>query len=125
VDETLEKAYAFLLSKQHKDGGWGEDFRSCSERHWVDLPEGHVVNTSWALLSLMTMQKPPIAVIEKGIKWLIKKQLRNGDWTQTTTSGVFNYNCAISYSGYKNIFPIWALGKYNSLSQNGQGTQSA
>ena len=41
-------------------------------------------------------------------------QLPNGDWEQTTVSGVFNYNCAISYSGYKNIFPIWAMGVYLS-----------
>lgn len=26
--------------------------------------------------------------------------------------GVFNKNCMISYSAYRNIFPIWALGEY-------------
>lgn len=26
--------------------------------------------------------------------------------------GVFNRNCMISYSAYRNIFPIWALGEY-------------
>ncbi|KAM3749852.1 hypothetical protein ACB098_05G216900 [Castanea mollissima] len=26
--------------------------------------------------------------------------------------GVFNKNCMISYAGYRNIFPIWALGEY-------------
>jgi len=113
VDMTLQKAYTFILSKQHKDGSWGEDFRSCSEHRWVDLPQGHVVNTAWALLSLMTMESNlPMDAINKGIKWLMKMQLPNGDWAPTTISGVFNGNCAISYSGYKNIFPIWALGKY-------------
>lgn len=29
-------------------------------------------------------------------------------------SGVFNRNCMISYSAYRNIFPIWALGEYRS-----------
>jgi squalene cyclase len=28
--------------------------------------------------------------------------------------GVFNNNCMISYSAYRNIFPIWALGEYRS-----------
>ncbi|OEL14923.1 Cycloartenol synthase [Dichanthelium oligosanthes] len=28
--------------------------------------------------------------------------------------GVFNQNCMISYSQYRNIFPIWALGEYRS-----------
>jgi len=120
VNFTLQKAYAFLLSKQHKDGSWGEDFKSCSERRWVDLPEGHVVNTAWVLLSLMIMEPIPRDAIDKGIQWLIKKQLPNGDWTQGTSSGVFNYNCAISYSGYKNIFPIWALGRYITQTENGK-----
>eukprot|EP01126_Amoeba_proteus_P004184 TRINITY_DN11414_c0_g1_i17.p1 TRINITY_DN11414_c0_g1~~TRINITY_DN11414_c0_g1_i17.p1 ORF type:complete len:580 (+),score=109.10 TRINITY_DN11414_c0_g1_i17:1123-2862(+) len=111
LDSTLEKAWSFLLEKQHEDGSWGEDFRSCCERRWVDLPEGHVVNTSWALCSLMLKNSPEEA-IHRGIEWLIKKQLPNGDWEQEGVSGVFNYNCAISYSGYKNIFPIWALGMY-------------
>ena len=29
--------------------------------------------------------------------------------------GVFNKNCMISYSQYRNIFPIWALGEYRCL----------
>ena len=43
-----------------------------------------------------------------------RKQLANGDWNQESISGVFNANCAISYSGYKNIFPIWAFAAYHS-----------
>ena len=31
---------------------------------------------------------------------------------QESISGVFNKNCMISYSNYKNIFPIWAIGRY-------------
>jgi len=46
IDHALAKGFEFLLDKQHEDGGWGEDFKSCVERRWVDLPEGHVVNTA-------------------------------------------------------------------------------
>jgi len=112
LDVTLNKAYSFLLSKQRADGGWGEDFKSCVERRYVEAKEGHVVNTAWAVLALMTMENPPRDVIDKGINFIVKMQLPNGDWAQGGISGVFNYNCAISYSGYKNIFPIWVLGKY-------------
>jgi len=115
LDTCLDKAFKFLLSKQHKDGSWGEDFKSCTERVWVDLPRGHVVNTAWAIISLMNMEPLPKQAIDKGIEWLIEKQLPNGDWEQDTISGVFNANCAISYSSYKNVFPIWALGKYINL----------
>ena len=29
---AVERACQFLLEKQNGDGGWGEDFRSCTER---------------------------------------------------------------------------------------------
>uniref|UniRef100_A0A6B2KZ30 Terpene cyclase/mutase family member n=1 Tax=Arcella intermedia TaxID=1963864 RepID=A0A6B2KZ30_9EUKA len=117
VEPTIKKGTQFLLSHQHEDGSWGEDFKSCVEKRWVDLPDGHVVNTSWAVLALMNLDPMPMKAIEKGIKWLVQQQLPNGDWEQTTISGVFNNNCAISYSGYKNIFPIWALGRYLSITK--------
>jgi lanosterol synthase len=112
--ETVTKALDFLLRHQRSDdGGWGEDFRSCAERRWVEYKESHVVNTAWATLSLMLAERPEHAdAVKRGIQCLMKRQLPNGDWEQQGISGVFNYNCAISYSGYKNIFPIWALGHY-------------
>lgn len=35
--------------------------------------------------------------------------------SQENISGVFNKSCAISYTNYRNIFPIWALGRFSSL----------
>jgi squalene cyclase len=37
-----------------------------------------------------------------------------GDWPQQQISGVFNKNCMISYSNFRNIFPIWALGAFGA-----------
>lgn len=34
---------------------------------------------------------------------------------QENISGVFNKTCAISYTSYRNVFPIWALGRFSSL----------
>eukprot|EP01128_Nolandella_sp_AFSM9_P003513 TRINITY_DN150_c3_g1_i1.p1 TRINITY_DN150_c3_g1~~TRINITY_DN150_c3_g1_i1.p1 ORF type:complete len:801 (-),score=149.28 TRINITY_DN150_c3_g1_i1:66-2429(-) len=112
IKKALRLGFNFLLKRQHADGSWGEDFRSCVEIRYVDLPQGHVVNTAWAVLSLMRMEKPNVSAIEAGINWLRSMQLPNGDWEQTTISGVFNFNCAISYESYKNVFPIWAMGVY-------------
>jgi len=101
-----------LLTKQKSNGGWGETFKSCSSHEWDENPEAQVVNTAWAALSLMEANYPDKKPIQKGILYLMKMQLPDGNWNQENVSGVFNATCAISYSGYKNIFPIWALGMY-------------
>ena len=46
-------------------------------------------------------------------------QLLDGDWLQEGISGVFNKTCMISYSNYKNIFPLWALGMYGKVKYGG------
>ncbi|KAJ3639032.1 hypothetical protein Zmor_019077 [Zophobas morio] len=84
-------------------------------------------------------QKEPI---KRGIDLLKQRQLLNGDWVefllyeiyikvthhkfigclcgatlcrrkpQESICGVFNKNCMINYSNFKNIFPIWALARF-------------
>ena len=81
------------------------------------MPEGQVVNTAWAVMSLLK-GGGDMSAIENGVKFLLEKQYPNGDWTQERIKGVFNANCAISYSGYKNMFPIWALGRFAKMHPN-------
>jgi squalene cyclase len=50
--------------------------------------------------------------LKKVFRLLITRQQETGDWEQESISGVFNHNCMISYTGYRNAFPIWALGRY-------------
>lgn len=102
----------FLLSKQNTDGSWGESFESCVTKQYVQHREGQVVNTAWALLALMACEYPCGAAIEKGIQFLIDKQTESGDWDQQGISGVFNFNCMITYTSYRNVFPLWALARY-------------
>jgi len=71
-----------------------------------------VVNTAWALLALMAAEFGEKEVIEAGIQVLLSRQSRIGDWPQESISGVFNYNCMITYANYRNAFPIWALNRY-------------
>lgn len=109
---AMDKAASFLISKQQADGGWGESFESCISKQYVQHQTSQVINTSWALLSLMAMDYTDKAVIDKGIQLLVSRQLPNGDFEQEGVSGVFNHNCAITYTSYRNVFPIWALGRY-------------
>jgi len=109
--KSITKAVEFLLSKQNFDGGWGESYLSCVYKSYVQHKQSQVINTAWAVLSLMSAQADPNA-IRKGIQFIVNKQSSNGDWNQEGISGVFNGNCMISYTNYRNIFPIWALGRF-------------
>ena len=112
LDKGINHACQFLVSKQQVDGGWGESFESCSKQVYTQSKQSQVVNTSWALLSLMAANFEDKTVIEKGINLLLERQTRTGDWLQENISGVFNYNCMITYTAYRNIFPIWALSRF-------------
>ncbi|XP_033842260.2 lanosterol synthase [Periophthalmus magnuspinnatus] len=111
----VEGACRFLLSRQMEGGGWGEDFESCEQRKYVQSSEPQIHNTCWALLGLMAVRHPDTEAIERGVQLLITKQLPNGDWPQENIAGVFNKSCAISYTSYRNVFPIWTLGRFCSL----------
>ena len=115
INKSVSQACGFLLTKQKSDGGWGETYQSCSDLVYTEAKESQVVNTAWALLSLMIAEGKNKKEIDQGIQLLIKRQTDLGDWEQEGISGVFNYNCMITYSAYRNTFPIWALNRYYKL----------
>ena len=117
LDETvllksMSQACEFLVVQQKLDGGWGETFESCSKLQYTQANKSQVVNTAWALLTLLTAEFKDKNIIEAGVEVLLGRQTEIGDWSQENISGVFNYNCMITYANYRNIFPLWALGRY-------------
>ncbi|XP_071328727.1 lanosterol synthase [Trachinotus anak] len=115
VCAEVQKACQFLLDRQMPDGGWGEDFESCEQRRYIQSSAAQIHNTCWALLGLMAARHPDRRAIERGVQLLIDKQLPNGDWPQENIAGVFNKSCAISYTSYRNVFPVWTLGRFSTL----------
>ncbi|XP_037685834.1 lanosterol synthase isoform X3 [Choloepus didactylus] len=113
--EEVSRACGFLLSRQMEDGGWGEDFESCEQRRYVQSSKSQIHNTCWALMGLMAVRHPDVEALERGVRCLLRKQLPNGDWPQENLSGVFNKSCAISYTSYRNVYPIWTLGRFSHL----------
>ena len=133
----VKRACKALLAKQRSDGGWGESYKACEISEWVEHPDGsQVVNTCWALLSLMYAGCPHRKDIEKGIKLLMERQQSDGGWLQEGIEGVFNKSwfvtshfmtcressallsslltslSMISYPNYKYYFPIKTLGMF-------------
>uniref|UniRef100_UPI00358E27D6 lanosterol synthase isoform X2 n=1 Tax=Myxine glutinosa TaxID=7769 RepID=UPI00358E27D6 len=112
---AVKKGCDFLVRRQMVCGGWGEDFESCEQRKYIQSQEAQVHCTAWALLGLMAARYPHVDVLERGVRCLMEMQLADGDWPQGNIAGVFNKTCAISYTNYKNIFPIWVLGRFARL----------
>jgi squalene cyclase len=112
-----------LLKNQNSNGGWGEDFTSCYDKDYSkdgmkaygDSNGSGVVNTSWALMALSNAKCTDINAIRKGVQYLMKRQLPSGDWPQEGISGVFNRSVGITYTAYRNVFPIWALGRCRDI----------
>ncbi|GKY94922.1 hypothetical protein MPSEU_000457100 [Mayamaea pseudoterrestris] len=116
--KCIQNACKFLLRHQRPNGGWGEDFSSCYNKDYaINGMEDYgnegsgVVNTAWALLALSIARYDNVEAVKRGIDYLVKRQLPSGDWPQEGIAGVFNRACGISYTAYRNVFPIWAIGR--------------
>lgn len=117
--KPIQNAIQFLLSKQNSNGGWGESYVACVDKAYPDEGTGAygdeksgVVQTAWALLALLVGDCTNRKAIDRGIQYLREKQLPSGDWSQEGITGVFNRSCGITYTAYRNVFPIWALTRY-------------
>lgn len=86
----VRTACGFLLSKQMEDGGWGEDYTSCELKRYVQRESSQVVQTAWACIALMVAGYPEQEPIRRGLRMVVGRQRRNGEWLQEGIEGVFN-----------------------------------
>lgn len=138
--DRIRRGCQFLLDRRMPDGAWGESYKSCEEKRYIQHPDGsQVVQTAWACIGLMMAGYGQREPLRKALSVIVRRQMRNGEWKQEGIEGVFNMTwygpsslpclsstCAsmlggtlltmmcsmISYPNYKFYFPIKALGMY-------------
>ena len=112
----VQKAVAWLQSRQQADGGWGE---SCGS-YWADRKAERVASTpsqtAWALLGLMAAGEVESAMVARGVDYLRRAPRQGGKWDEQLYNAVgFPRVFYLRYHGYSVYFPLWALARYQNL----------
>jgi squalene-hopene/tetraprenyl-beta-curcumene cyclase len=110
----VRRAVRWLERHQNDDGGWGEDLRSYTDEQWRGRGTSTPSQTAWALLGLIAVDADSEAVA-RGIDWLLRTQRTDGGWDEDLYTGTgFPGDFYINYEMYRIVFPLSALGRYQS-----------
>jgi squalene-hopene/tetraprenyl-beta-curcumene cyclase len=113
----IARAIAWLESKQHEDGGWGETNDTYADRSLMgELPESTAYSAAWAVLALLVAGQARSEATRRGIAYLLREQQADGLWYHRTfTAPGFPRVFYLKYHGYTAYFPLWALARYRNL----------
>jgi len=113
-DSAVRRACHWLRARQRADGGWGEDAAGCVSGEYVEHRESQVIQTAWALMTLLEARDPDWGAIVRGSRFLIEQQEESGSWPRQDPAGVFFHTALLDYTLYRQYFPLWALSLYES-----------
>jgi lanosterol synthase len=113
-DPSIRKACRWLKRHQRADGGWGEACMSSIVGEYIEADESQVIQTAWALTGLLEAQDPDWDVIERAAHFLAKQQHEDGSFPKQQPAGIFFHTALLHYEMYRYIFPLWALGLYET-----------
>lgn len=115
-DPGIQKAVIWLKSKQHSDGGWGEDnlsYHDASVRGEADTSTAF--HTALAILALLSAGETQSPAVESGVQHLLKTQQADGFWHDDSFNAPgFPKFFYLKYHGYDKFFPLWALARYRN-----------
>jgi lanosterol synthase len=115
---ALTRTTRWLVETQRADGGWGEAFEGMLTASDVQLPADEpslVVQTAWAVLTLMAIAPHERETIDRGVAYLVQRQQPDGSWPTERATGVFFNTAVLDYRLYRQIFPAWALARWQGL----------
>jgi len=110
-DASVQRAVAWLKSRQNDDGGWGESNDSyLSAAAEVAVMESTSYQTAWALLGLHAVGEGGSEASHRGVRYLLRRQEADGLWQDPSfTAPGFPRVFYLRYHGYSAFFPLWAL----------------
>jgi len=112
---AIRKACGFLLGRQHRDGGWGESYESCTQRRYVATEHSLPSNTAWGLMTLVSAGLGDTASARRAADLLVRTQQPDGDWPEEPLRGVFNKSTMINYEHYRRYFTVRALAAFAAV----------
>jgi squalene-hopene/tetraprenyl-beta-curcumene cyclase len=112
----IRKAVQWLKLCQNKDYGWGENCHCYVDLALKGKGESTPSQTAWALLGLMAAGEIDSPEVQRGVHYLISTRKPRGGWDESLFTGTgFPGVFYLRYHGYRNYFPLWALGVYYRL----------
>jgi squalene-hopene/tetraprenyl-beta-curcumene cyclase len=109
----IQSALRWLKDHQNPDGGWGETCASYTRPELRGVGPSTPSQTAWAVMGLLAGGEVHSAAVRRGIQYLIAQQQPDGSWEELYFTGTgFPKHFFIRYHGYRNCFPLMALGKY-------------
>ena len=111
-EPCIQQALEFIRAYQNHDGGWGESCASYDENRFVPNPSTPS-QTAWAILALLAGGDIRSESLYNGIEYLTKSQRNDGTWSEAYCTGTgFPKVFYLSYTGYRNTFPLLALSTF-------------
>ncbi len=112
---AIVRGCRWLVECQRPDGGWAESYVGMLQERPVMLPDGEpslVVQTAWAVLTLLEAAPHEHAAIDRGVQYLLDRQGDGGEWPRELATGVFFNTAVLDYVLYRQVFPTWALARW-------------
>jgi len=114
--DRMLRAVKWLEDHQNADGGWGETCRSYDDPATRGVGPSTPSQTAWAVLALLGAGEAASVSVERGIRYLVSTQRRDGSWDEPEFTGTgFPRDFMLNYHLYRQYWPLWALGRYRRL----------
>ncbi|MGL4595843.1 MAG: terpene cyclase/mutase family protein [Thermoguttaceae bacterium] len=112
-DPAIQAGANWLLAHQDSSGGWGESPDSYQNPSLRGNGEPTASQTAWALMGLMAAGKRNDPAVQRGIRFLLERQRKDGTWFEPEFTGTgFPLVFYLKYHYYSVYFPLMALSMY-------------